>query len=156
MLNIHLGRNAIVSKNASAEFLHNLAFQALSKENDKVYLNFDDIGILVLDILECLAKKDQQSINVAKILNKNIKQELDKRQFELELPAGLQIQEDLEMYLKKEKKPPMPPPRYTSTPLVNEKEINKIYNETKEDYLKTAITINKTDLDAAIEKSFCR
>ena len=79
MLNIHLGRNAIVSKNASAEFLHNLAYQALSKENDKVYLNFDDIGILVLDILECLAKKDQQSINVAKILNKNIKQELDKR-----------------------------------------------------------------------------
>ena len=104
MLNIHLGRNAIVSKNASTEFLHNLAFQALSKENDKVYLNFDNIGILVLDILQCLAKKDQQSINVAKILNKNIKQELDKRQFELELPAGLQIQEDLEMYLKKEKK----------------------------------------------------
>ena len=47
----------------------------------------------------------------------------------------------------------MPPPRYTSTPLVNEKEINKIYNDTKEDYLKTAITINKTDLDAAIENA---
>ena len=56
------------------------------------------IGILVLDILECLAKKDQQPINVAKILSENIKQELDKTQFELELPAELQIQEDLEMY----------------------------------------------------------
>ena len=56
------------------------------------------IGILVLDILECLAKKDQQSINVAKILSENIKQELDKTQFELELPAELQIQEDLEMH----------------------------------------------------------
>ena len=62
------------------------------------------IGILVLDILECLAKKDQQSINVAKILSENIKQELDKTQFELELPAELQIQEDLEMYLKPKKK----------------------------------------------------
>ena len=62
------------------------------------------IGILVLDILECLAKKDQQSINVAKILNENIKQELHKTQFELELLAELQTQEDLEMYLKKEKK----------------------------------------------------
>ena len=61
-------------------------------------MNFDNIGILVLDILERLAKKDQQSINVAKILNENIKQELDKTQFELELPAELQIQEDLEMY----------------------------------------------------------
>ena len=37
--------------------------------------------------------------------------------------------------------------------LLNEKEINKIYNDTKEDYLKTAITINKTDLDAAIENA---
>ena len=80
------------------EFLHNLTFQAVSKENDKLYLNFDNIGILVLDILERLAKKDQQSINVAKILNENIKQELDKTQFELELPAELQIQEDLEMH----------------------------------------------------------
>ena len=76
-------------------------------------MNFDNIGILVLDILERLAKKDQQSINVAKILNENIKQELDKTQFELELPAELQIQEDLEMYLKpkKKKKRRMPPPR---------------------------------------------
>ena len=94
------------------EFLHNLTFQAVSKENDKLYLNFDNIGILVLDILERLAKKDQQSINVAKILNENIKQESDKTQFELELPAELQIQEDLEMYLKpKKKKRRMPPPR---------------------------------------------
>ena len=38
-------------------------------------------------------------------------------------------------------------------PLLSEKEINKIYNETKEDYLKTAVTINKTDLDAAIENA---
>ena len=38
-------------------------------------------------------------------------------------------------------------------PLLGEKEINKIYNETKEDYLKTAVTINKTDLDATIENA---
>ena len=38
-------------------------------------------------------------------------------------------------------------------PLLSEKEINKIYNETKEDYLKTAITVNKTDLDATIENA---
>ena len=107
------------------EFLHNLTFQALTKENDKVYLNFDNIGILILDILECLAKEDQESINVAKTLNKNIKQELDKTQFELELPTELQIQEDLEMHLKQEKKPPTPPLRYTSTSLLNEKNLIK-------------------------------
>ena len=98
-------------------------------------------------------KKDQQLIIVPIILNENIKQELDKIKFAFELPAELQIQEDLEMYLKKEKKTPKPHPPYTSTPPINEKEINKIYNETKEDCLETAITINKTNLDAASENA---
>ena len=39
-----------------------------------------------------------------------------------------------------------------STPLKT-KEINQIYDEEKENYLQTAITINKTDLDAAVENA---
>ena len=39
-----------------------------------------------------------------------------------------------------------------STPLKT-KEINKIYDEEKENYLQTEITINKTDLDAAVENA---
>ena len=42
----------------------------------------------------------------------------------------------------------LPKPLYYSTTLKS-KEINKIYDEEKENYLQTAITINKTDLDAA-------
>ena len=43
----------------------------------------------------------------------------------------------------------MPPkPLFSSTPLKT-REINKIYDEEEENYLQTAITINKTDLDAA-------
>ena len=53
-LNIHLGGNKIISKNTLTEILYNLTFQALSKENDDIYLRFDNIGLLVLDILECL------------------------------------------------------------------------------------------------------
>ena len=106
MLNIHYGGNRTVSKNALTEVLHNLTFQALSKENDEIYLSFNYIGELVLDILEGLAKKDQQSVDVAKTLNENIKQELDETKFKLELPPELQIQEDLKNYLKKEKKHP--------------------------------------------------
>ena len=34
---------ALISKNALTEFLHNLTFQALSKENDDIYLSFDNI-----------------------------------------------------------------------------------------------------------------
>ena len=52
------------------------------------------------------------------MLNENIKQELDKTKFQLELPPELQVQEDLKKYFKKEKKPPTPPSRYTSPPLL--------------------------------------
>ena len=46
----------------------------------------------------------------------------------------------------------LPKPLYYSTTLKS-KEINKIYDEEKENYLQTAITINKTDLDAAVENA---
>ena len=42
----------------------------------------------------------------------------------------------------------LPKPLFSLTPSKT-KEINKIYDEEKENYLQTAITINKTDLDAA-------
>ena len=46
----------------------------------------------------------------------------------------------------------LPKPLFSSTPLKT-KETNKIYDEKKENYLQTAITINKTDLDAAFENA---
>ena len=136
-----------------SEFLHNLSFQALSKETDDIYLNFNNVSELIIYILEGLAKKNNESIAVAKNLGKNLQDELDQTDFELELPPELQIQDDLEKYAKQEKIPPPPPPRFTSTPLKSKKEINKTYDDSKEEYLKTAITTNKTDLDAAIENT---
>ena len=152
-INIHLGGDKISSKNALSEFLHNLLFQALSEETDDNYLNFDNVSELVIDILEELPKKSNESIAVSKNLGKNLQDELDQTDFELELPPELQIQDDLEKYAKQEKIPPPPPPRFTSTPLKSKKEINKTYDDSKEEYLKTAITTNKTDLDAAIENT---
>ena len=150
-LNIHLGGDKTISKNALSEFLHNLSFQALNKETDDIYLNFDNGNELVIDILKWLAKKNNKSIAVAKNVGKNLQDELDQTEFELEISPELQIQDHLEKYAKHEKIPPAPPPSFTSTPLKSEKEINKTYNDSKEEYLKTAITINKADLDAAIE-----
>ena len=58
-LNIHLGGDKDVSKNALTEFLRNLTFQALSKENDDILLSFDFVDNLFLNIFERLAKIDQ-------------------------------------------------------------------------------------------------
>ena len=104
VLNIHIGEDKDVSKNALREFLRNLTFQALSKENDDILLSFEHVGNLFLDILESLAKINQQLVDDAKILSENLKEELNKTEYELDLPPELQIQEDLAKYRKEGKK----------------------------------------------------
>ena len=148
-LNIHLGGDKTISKNALSEFLHNLSFQALSKETDDIYLNFNNVSELIIYILEGLAKKNNESIAVAKNLGKNLQDELDHTDFELEILPELEE----EKYTKQEKIPPPPPPHFTSTPLKSKNEINKTYDDSKKEYLKTAITINKIDLDTTIENA---
>ena len=102
-----------------------MSFQALIKETDDIYLNFNNVSELIIDILEGLAKKNNESVAVAKSLGKNLQDELDQTDFELEIPPESQIQNDLEKYAKQGKTPPPPLPRFTSTPLKSQKEINK-------------------------------
>ena len=84
-LNIHLGGDKTISKNALSEFLLNVSFLVLSKEIDDIYLNFDNVSELIIDILEELVKKNKESITVAKNLGKNLQDELDQTDFELEI-----------------------------------------------------------------------
>ena len=46
-LNIHFGGNKYISQTAIGEYLKNLTYQALSQENDKIFMSFDNIGLLV-------------------------------------------------------------------------------------------------------------
>ena len=52
-------------------------------------LSFEHVGNLFLDILESLAEIDQQLVNDSKILSKNLKEELHKTEYELDLPPEL-------------------------------------------------------------------
>ena len=135
-LNILLWGDEDVSKNALTEFLRNLTFQALSKENDDILLSFDFVDNLFLNIFERLAKIDQQLINHSKALGENLKEELNKTEYGLDLPPELEIQEDLAKYRKEGKESPLlQKPLFSSTPLKT-KEINKIYDEVKENFCK--------------------
>ena len=51
-----MGGDKEISKKALTEFLSNLTFQALSKENDNIFLDFENVGNLTLYILENLIK----------------------------------------------------------------------------------------------------
>ena len=51
-LNIHFGENKYTSQSALSEYSKNLTYQALSQENDKIFMSFGGIGFLVKDLLE--------------------------------------------------------------------------------------------------------
>ena len=49
-----------MSHQAMYEYLRNLTFPALSQENDKVFMSFSEIGLLVNDLLESFVKKENE------------------------------------------------------------------------------------------------
>ena len=55
--NIFLGGDPILSKNATSELFHNLYWQALSNDYDKVKIQFSLIAVLVKNIDYMLEKK---------------------------------------------------------------------------------------------------
>ena len=59
-LNLYLGGDKEISKKTLAEFLSNLTFQALSIENDNIFLDFENVGNLTLYILENLIKIEKK------------------------------------------------------------------------------------------------
>lgn len=143
-LNIYLGGDRNISKRASIEFLSNLTFQALSKENDNILLKFDEVGVLVIDILGNLVKLEKKLVDECEILGENLKSKLNETKYELNLPSELEIQENVIKNCKEGKVPP-PLPQTSS---IKKEDISKNYGKEKENYLKTAITIHKTDENA--------
>ena len=61
-LNIHFWGNKYISQSALSEYLKKLTCQALSQENDKIFMSFDDTGLLVNDLLEQFALKENAEI----------------------------------------------------------------------------------------------
>ena len=58
-LNIHFGRNKYTFQPALGEYLNNLTYQALSQENDKIFMSFSKLGLLVNDLLEQFVLKEK-------------------------------------------------------------------------------------------------
>ena len=102
-LKIYHGRSSQASKDAR-EFLHSLTFQALTKENDKILIEFDRISNLVVQIIGDLLERNQNTLKVTEIINDNIKTELNKSNFVCDVPTETQIQTDMHKFIKKEKK----------------------------------------------------
>ena len=90
-LNIHFGRNKYTSQEALGEYLNNLTYQALSQENDKIFMSFSELGLLVNDLLEQFVYEENAQIVKSSAIREEIGKQL-KADFKLNLSPELKIQ----------------------------------------------------------------
>ena len=144
-LNIYFGGNQHASQIVFSEFLTNLTYQALSQENDDIFLSFENAIYLVQSIVDAFIDKEKDEIEKVFKISEKIKTKLDTKFYVIEALA-LQIQLGEEESKIEHK----PKPVVFSTPLKIE-EINEIYDREKGDFLKTAMKLNQIDLESGSE-----
>ena len=117
-LNIYFGGRLETSKQALAEFLHNMSHQALNKNNDLIVIQFDRTANLIIEVIFMLLDRNTRSVNVTKVINDNIKNELNNYRFTFDVPIETKNQDEMDDILQNKIKPPTPPPPYSPPPLL--------------------------------------
>ena len=140
-LNIYFGESRIASQISFGELLKNLTYQALSQENDDIFLSFEEGTNLVHSIVNAFAEMENREFEIASQVSEQISDKLD-TQFEVVEAPTMKIQLGEEESVIPEE----PKPIEFSTPLKIE-EINKIYDREKTDYFKIAIKLNQIELE---------
>ena len=84
-----------------AEFLHNMSHQALNKDNDLTFIQFDRTADLINELIFMLLDGNTRSANVTNVINCNIKNELDNYQFTFDVPIETKIQDEMDDILQK-------------------------------------------------------
>ena len=144
-LNIYFGENSDISKIALGEYFKNLTYQALSQENDHIFLSFSHGASLIHSLLEEFKTKEKNEVENSNILSQKINEKLDIRFEEVESPA-MQIQlgtEESEIEHE-------PKPVEFTTPLKIE-EINEFCDRQKSEFLKTQMKINQINFETTDE-----
>ena len=102
-------------------------------------MSFSKLGMLVNDLLEQFVLRENAEIVKSSAISEEIRNQL-KTNFKLNLSPEMKIQRG-EEEIETE-----PKPTEFSTPSKKE-EIEENYNEQKDNFLKTALKINQTDLE---------
>ena len=152
-LNIYLGGNAEISRQALTEFLHNMSHQALNKDNDNVFIQFDRTAELIIELISVLLDRNNKSLNIANIINNNINDETNNYRFTFDVRTEIEIQLDMEEILKNKKTLPAPLPPNVSPPLLTKKEIETERNKENDDFIKASLQMSKDERDAVNESA---
>ena len=143
-LNIYFGGTRAISQTAFGEFMRNLTYQALSQENDDIFLSFEEGINLAHSNVNTFVETENRQFKMASQINEQISDKLDTKFEVVESPA-MQIQLGEEPVISEE-----PKPVDVFTPLKIEN-IKEIYDREKADYLKIAMKLNAIELESASE-----
>ena len=84
------------SKKSLAEFLRNMSYKALSKDNDLMFIKFDTTADLIIELIFMLLDRNTRGVNVNNIIiNDNIKNELNNYQLKVDVPTETKIQDEI-------------------------------------------------------------
>ena len=133
-----------------AEFLHNMSHQALNKDNDLIFIQFNRTTELIIELIFMLLDRNTRSVNVTNIINNNIKNELNNYQFTFGVPTETKIQDEMDDILQNKVKQPAPPP-YSPPPFLTTNEIKTERERINAEFLKTSLLLNKDQLAASNE-----
>ena len=96
-----------------------MSHQALNKDNDNVFIQFDRTAELIIELISVLLDRNNKSLNIANIINNNINDEINNYRFTFDIPTEIEIQQDMEEILKKQKKTANTACSLSSTTIIN-------------------------------------
>ena len=130
-----------------------MSHQALNKDNDNVFIQFDRTAELIIELISVLLDRNNKSLNIANIINNNINDETNNYRFTFDVRTEIEIQLDMEEILKNKKTLPAPLPPNVSPPLLTKKEIETERNKENDDFIKASLQMSKDERDAANESA---
>ena len=133
------------------EFLYNISMQALNRENDSIFLDFELIANLVTSIITLLKQENKKSPKI----NEKIKYEVDKEissnyQFTFDLDPMDEIKEDIDVMIENNERPEIPESFVLPVRLTTE-EIEEQTKQEDENFIQTSLAFREEKLRAADE-----
>ena len=130
-----------------------MSHQALNKDIDNIFKQFDRTAELIIKLISVLLDRNNKSLNIANIINDNINDEINNYRFTFDVRTEIEIQLDMEEILKNKKTLPAPLPPNVSPPLLTKKEIETERNKENDDFIKASLQMSKDERDAANESA---
>ena len=72
-----------------------MSYQALNKDNDDIFIQFDRTAELIIELISVLLDRNNKSLNITNIISNNIHDEIKDYQFTFDILTEIEIQQEI-------------------------------------------------------------